>query len=253
MLRAGSAGLGVIGYHSRPSRVELPADKFDAYLKEEGLDGIVALRGGDAGRAGTREQFFRCAKSLLMVGAPARRRATGRWAVRSNWWSNATRTCRRAVEELAVRLTYEGRPLPGALVVALRRTDAVERVAARSDADGRVRLRLARRRRHVADQGGPHGARAGRRGFGCRLVELLGFVDVRPGRPRDAAGALKRASPGWRVRWRTVPGEKSLLRGRRPQGTCDGQQSVAVPARIRCRSVPPDLHAGGRARATPDM
>ena len=146
LLRAGAPGLGVIGYHSRPSRVEVPADKFDAYLQEEGLDAILALRagGGDAARAGTREQFQRCAKSLLMVGAPAETQSDRVLGCPLELMVERNPYLPGALDELPVRLSYEGRPLPGALVVALRSTGAgtVERVAARSDADGRVRLRL---------------------------------------------------------------------------------------------------------------
>ena len=48
----------------------------------------------------------------------------------------------RAGEEIPVRLTYENQPLAGALVVAINRADPAERLAARSDTEGRVRLRL---------------------------------------------------------------------------------------------------------------
>jgi hypothetical protein len=34
----------VIGYRSNPSAIELAADKFNQYLKEEGLDAVAALR-----------------------------------------------------------------------------------------------------------------------------------------------------------------------------------------------------------------
>ena len=44
LLRVAEPGLLVIGYRSNPSPVELTADKFNQYLKEEGLDAIAALR-----------------------------------------------------------------------------------------------------------------------------------------------------------------------------------------------------------------
>jgi uncharacterized GH25 family protein len=143
VLRARVPGLNVIGYHSRPSRVELPADKFDAYLREEGLDDIVALRSrGDAASTGTREQFFRCAKSLLLVGAPDEAQSDRALGFPLELVAERNPYLPGVGEDLPVRLTYEGRPLAGALVVAIRRTDAVERLAVRSDDDGRVRLRL---------------------------------------------------------------------------------------------------------------
>src|SRR5215216_6233415 len=43
-VRAGSPGLLVVGYQSHPSVVELTADKFNQYVKEEGLEGVGAAR-----------------------------------------------------------------------------------------------------------------------------------------------------------------------------------------------------------------
>ena len=48
----------------------------------------------------------------------------------------------RAGQDLPVRLTYENRPLAGALVVAMNRLNPAEKLTARTDADGRVRFRL---------------------------------------------------------------------------------------------------------------
>ena len=143
VLRARVPGLSVIGYHSRPSRVELAPDKFDAYLRDEGLDAILALRsGGDARSAGTREQFFRCAKSLLRIGPPNETSNDRVMGFPLELVAERNPYVPGASEDLAVRLTFEGRPLAGALVVALRRADPIERLAVRSDSDGRVHLRL---------------------------------------------------------------------------------------------------------------
>src|SRR5439155_9586831 len=48
----------------------------------------------------------------------------------------------RVGQDLPVRLTYEKRPLAGALVVAMNRLNPSEKQAARTDNDGRVRFRL---------------------------------------------------------------------------------------------------------------
>src|SRR5437762_5915571 len=64
-LRVNAPGLLVLGYRSNPSAVELPADKFNQYLREEGLDAIAALRESRRQTdAGAHEIFARCAKSL---------------------------------------------------------------------------------------------------------------------------------------------------------------------------------------------
>ncbi len=70
-LRVAMPGLVVIGYRSNPSTVELPAEKFNQYLKEEGLDAVAALRArrNETGAA-ARELFSRCAKSLVLSGSP---------------------------------------------------------------------------------------------------------------------------------------------------------------------------------------
>ena len=71
-LRVAAPGLVVIGYRSNPSQVELTAEKFNQYLKEEGLDAIAALRArrNETG-AKARELFSRCAKSLVLSGSPS--------------------------------------------------------------------------------------------------------------------------------------------------------------------------------------
>src|SRR4051794_2419042 len=73
LLRVAEPGLLVIGYFSNPSAVELPAEKFNQYLRDEGLDGIVALRArrNQTGAAG-HEVFLRCAKSLVLSGPVSR-------------------------------------------------------------------------------------------------------------------------------------------------------------------------------------
>ena len=80
-VRVAAPGLLVIGYRSNPSAVELAAEKFNQYLKEEGLDAVAALRArrNETG-AEAHEIFSRCAKSLVLSGSPSR--GAGRSAAR---------------------------------------------------------------------------------------------------------------------------------------------------------------------------
>jgi uncharacterized GH25 family protein len=48
----------------------------------------------------------------------------------------------RSGQDLPVRLTYEGRPLPGALVVAMNRANPAAKVTARTDKNGQVAFKL---------------------------------------------------------------------------------------------------------------
>ncbi|MCS7210179.1 MAG: DUF4198 domain-containing protein [Chloroherpetonaceae bacterium] len=62
-------GTYLIGLHTSPKFIELDAEKFAAYLKEEGLTDILALRSqkGDVKKP-ARELYRRCAKTLIQVG-----------------------------------------------------------------------------------------------------------------------------------------------------------------------------------------
>ncbi|HXD17338.1 MAG TPA: DUF4198 domain-containing protein [Vicinamibacterales bacterium] len=167
-VRAATAGLLVVGYHSHPSSVELPAEKFNQYLKEEGLDAIAALRAarGQSGAVG-KETFTRCAKSLLLsgpAGASQRDHALGftlELVAERNPYALA------AQQDLPVRLTYEGRPLAGALVVAINQSRPSERQAVRSDKAGRARFR-------VSDSG-------------MWLIKAVHMIDAPPGSTADWA------------------------------------------------------------------
>jgi hypothetical protein len=75
-LRVAAPGLLVIGYRSNPSPVELTAEKFNQYLKEEGLGAIAALRERRHETGNTaRELFARCAKSLVSSGPASERQS----------------------------------------------------------------------------------------------------------------------------------------------------------------------------------
>ena len=62
-------GTHMVSYDSHFNQVVLPADKFTAYLHEEGLDAIIRQRekSGTSATPG-RERYWRCVKTLLRVG-----------------------------------------------------------------------------------------------------------------------------------------------------------------------------------------
>ena len=71
LLRVMVPGLSVVGYRSERSTIDLEAEKFNAYLVDEGLEAIAAERArrGESGKS-TRELYSRCAKSLIFSPAP---------------------------------------------------------------------------------------------------------------------------------------------------------------------------------------
>jgi uncharacterized GH25 family protein len=142
-LRVAAPGLLVVGYTSNPSAVELPAKKFNQYLKDEGLDAIVALRASrNQTGAGAHELFSRCAKSLVLAGSPGPAQGDQALGFPLELVAERNPYALRMGQDFPVRLTYEHRPLAGALVIAMNRLNPAQKLAARSDRDGRVRFRL---------------------------------------------------------------------------------------------------------------
>lgn len=149
LLRVTAPGLQVVGYYSHPSFIELPADKFNAYLAEEGLEAILAQRAGlDQSLASGREMYTRCAKTLLRTAPIAPTAATAPTQADQRLGFPLELVAERnpydsvAGQALPVRLSFEDRPLAGALVVAINSRDGSHKLSARTDNDGRVQLLL---------------------------------------------------------------------------------------------------------------
>jgi hypothetical protein len=132
--RPSAPGGVVIAYRSLRSAVELPPDKFQAYLD---LEGLPAVKPG-------REVFSRCAKSLLAVagrGDPTFTRPVG---LTLELVPEADPYTMTPGDRMTVRLLYQGKPLAGALVMALDTVDAASPQQVRSDAEGRATFTLPR-------------------------------------------------------------------------------------------------------------
>lgn len=142
-LRVPAPGLLVIGYNSNPSAVELTSEKFNQYLKEEGLDAVAALRARrNETNAKAHELFSRCAKSLVLSGPANEAQGDRPLGFTLELVAERNPYAIRAGEELPVRLTYENRPLVGTLVVAMNKLNPSEKLSARTGQDGRVRFKL---------------------------------------------------------------------------------------------------------------
>src|SRR5262249_11171309 len=116
-LRVASPGLLIVGYRSNPSAVELTPEKFNQYLKEEGLDAIAALRARrNQSNAKAHELFSRCAKSLVFSGSRSEHQGDKALGFTLELVAEKNPYSAGAGEALPVRLTFENRPLPGALV-----------------------------------------------------------------------------------------------------------------------------------------
>ena len=140
---------GWVQYQSTFASIELPADEFDAYLAEEGLDKPLAARTALDPRTPSRERYRRCCKAWL--DGRDERRAT---RPLGQPLELVPRTRPGAAPELRVRVLWQGRPLAGVLVKTwrqplaadgstrpvLERDSVAVAQAVRSDASGDVRL-----------------------------------------------------------------------------------------------------------------
>lgn len=143
LFRVGGDTTAAIGYRSTGSDIELPAGKFDDYLRQYGLDAVVAERArrGETHRPG-RERFFRYAKALL-TGARADATAVRPLGFAYEIVPRDDPTVPLA-GPLRGTILYDGKPLAGALVEALWRDDPSIKLSMRSDAQGAFAFALPR-------------------------------------------------------------------------------------------------------------
>lgn len=140
-----AGGLALLVFRNKPSSIELEAEKFEAYLKAEGLDQVIKQRRerGETTKP-SRELYSRCAKSILHVGgakaAPGGHdRVVG---LTLELVPEADPAELALGGALPVQLLFQGKPLAGALVKALSQQHPQDSFEQRTDAQGRVSLRF---------------------------------------------------------------------------------------------------------------
>ncbi|MCC6677594.1 MAG: DUF4198 domain-containing protein [Phycisphaerales bacterium] len=145
LVRFAGPGQYVLGYRSKPSCVELPAEKFEQYLRDKGLTKVIDSRAAaGAGAAPGREMFSRCAKSIVKVGGAASGydRVIG---LRLELVPEADPFESVAGGELPVRLLYEGHPRAGITITTTHgpagsTSSSREHVTVKTDDQGRARI-----------------------------------------------------------------------------------------------------------------
>ncbi len=140
-----AAGLQWVGYQSKPYPVTLEAVKFEDYLKEEGLEAVVAQRkkNGQSAAPG-KERFYRCAKALLDVSGAGNRSFDVPLGFTLELVPRKNPYALKAGDTLPLSLTFAGKPMANVLVVAMSKDDPEKPVRARTDGRGQVSLRLPR-------------------------------------------------------------------------------------------------------------
>lgn len=140
VVRIEKPGGAIIGYRSKTAPLELPPEKFEQYLRDEGLERFIDIRAkrGDSKKP-SGEIYSRCAKSFVIAGdgPTSFDKPLGfRYEIVPS---------KMTADAIDVRVLYESKPLAGALVVAMHRDDPTLRIKVRSDAAGRASFKLPKR------------------------------------------------------------------------------------------------------------
>ena len=144
-IRVQTPGLYVIGYRSNRRLIDMDAEKFDSYLREEGLEKIRHLRAQKGHtEPDVKEAYSRCSKSLVAAGKlnPTAKDLALGFTLELVAERNPYLLTKG--KELPIRLLYNAKPLQGALVVAQNQQDPTRKLKAHSDEQGRVVFLLPR-------------------------------------------------------------------------------------------------------------
>lgn len=138
--RPATDGVHTLVYQSHASYLELAAEKFEAYLEEEGLETALAERArrGESAQVG-RESFSRCCKALAQVGASAS--GFDRVVGLPNELTALTNPFEwKPGEALLIELRTDGEPAADRQVEFQHLNDPDRYFILRTDAEGRVRF-----------------------------------------------------------------------------------------------------------------
>lgn len=140
------AGVHAIVYRGKEALITLEAEKFEAYLKEEGLDDIIQRRKdlNESAKEG-REAYSRCAKALLCAGSDT----AGAWNTNAGLTLEIVPATNpyaaHAGDTLTFTLFEEGKPVKDAMLAALTFAEGkTERLTARTGSDGKASFILNR-------------------------------------------------------------------------------------------------------------
>lgn len=131
-------GVHTVVYRSTAGFSEQTVPKFEAYVREEGIEHLVQPWLQQPKPAVAREDYYRCAKALVRVdGDSSGYNATVGLEFELTAVTDPFVITARAT---TFELRFRAKPVIGALVVARNENQAKQRVSARTDALGRVQL-----------------------------------------------------------------------------------------------------------------
>ncbi len=142
--RSTDPGTYLIAYRSKPTPVTLEAEKFEAYLKEKGLEKIIARRAElKQSTMPGREIFSRSAKTVFRIGdKPSDGPATRDMGFRVEIIPKSDPSTLKPGDVLSLILRSDGKPYANALVQARNANHPESGINARTDAQGRIAIKI---------------------------------------------------------------------------------------------------------------
>lgn len=141
-----SAGSQLLAFETNEVASELPAEKFNAYARAEGLARVIAARRGGRESDPGREVYSRRAKAIVQIGPVATDTVSLALGHTLEIVPEKNPLMLEPGEPLPVRVLWRGEPLAGALVHLQALSDGHSpEVAKVSDATGRASFELPRR------------------------------------------------------------------------------------------------------------
>jgi hypothetical protein len=143
MVRFTAPGVHVLAYQSSPTPVNLVAEKFETYLREQGLEKVSRAR-HESGLAGAdaKEIFSRSVKSLVSVNAQHGAGFDSIAGLRFEIIPLQDPTALKAGQSLRLRLAFEKEPLADALIQVRSISHQGEVVSVRSDRHGEATITI---------------------------------------------------------------------------------------------------------------
>jgi uncharacterized GH25 family protein len=137
-------GTNLLAFNSQDKHIELEPDKFLAYLQEDGLEDVIALRKqkNETDKTG-REQYQRCAKVLVQVGEKMDN--TFKTKVGHTFEIIPEQNPYQAQNgtQIQFKLLFKNKPLPNNMVKIWRKTDGkLIKAYLKTDKKGLISLEL---------------------------------------------------------------------------------------------------------------
>lgn len=145
MLKFDKEGTQVLTLETKNSFIALEADKFNDYLKDDGIDNIYQLRqkNGDLDKP-SRELYRRCAKTLIQVGDKTGKTFKKNTGMPLEIIPLQNPYTLKMGDKMTVQVLFEGKPLADKMILTWHKTATTKTIhqKLRTDAKGQMTFPL---------------------------------------------------------------------------------------------------------------